>query len=146
MRCVRYKKVRMKGNGLVRRCAKYKGGPPRRKGLYAKAGGYRRKKSRSKRGYPRGHRPYNKGKSCVSWGLNKRGVRTCRSYGATYGGKKKNRRKSRPSGVRAPFTSMRPADIWRNIQSRSQAMHNEPRRNIRHDIPGGGYVPSYMAI
>jgi len=146
MRCARYKKVRMKGNGLVRRCAKYKSGPPRRKGLYAKAGGYRRKKSRSKRGYPRGKRPYNKGRHCVEKGINKRGHVTCRSYGATYGGKKKNRRRSRPSTPHVPFTSMRPQDLWRNIQDRSQAMHNEPRRNFRRNIPGGGYVPSYMAL
>jgi hypothetical protein len=133
MRCARYKKVKMKGNGLVRRCAKYKSGPPRRKGLYAKAGGYRRKKSRSKRGYPRGHRPYNKGRRCVEKGINKRGHVTCRSYGATYGGKKKNRRRSRPSTP----------DIRDIIAERMRAIHNEPRRNFRRNIPGGGYVPSW---
>ena len=75
--CKRYKRVRMRGNGIVRRCASYG----------------------AKRGSTWGHRrrPYNRGKKCVEMGLNRLGKPTCRSYGKVYGGKFKNRRKSRPS-------------------------------------------------
>ncbi len=82
-KCVRRKRVRVKGQGYAMRCASY--GPKR--------SGYRKGK---KRGYRKGKAPFNKGKSCLDWGLNKRGKLTCRSYGAVYGDKKKNRRRSRP--------------------------------------------------
>lgn len=79
MYCTRYKKVRMKGNGLVKRCAKYAGRKRR-------AVGYRKRsaaKRRASGGYRRGHRPFNKGKHCVKFKTNKRGIRTCASYGGT---------------------------------------------------------------
>jgi len=87
MHCVRMKKVRMKGNGMVRRCAKYSGRKRR-------AGGYRKRsaaKRRASGGYRRGHRPFNKGKTCKTWQTNKRGIRSCKSYG----GKPRRRRDTR---------------------------------------------------
>ena len=68
MRCARYKKVRMKGNGMVWRCAKY-------------SGSHSRSKSRRRRGYRR-FRPFNKGKKCLHMGLGRTGKPVCRSYGA----------------------------------------------------------------
>jgi hypothetical protein len=92
------KKVRMKGNGMVRRCAKYSGRKRR-------ASGYR-KRSTSKRrasGYRRGHRPFNKGKTCKTWQTNKRGIRSCKSYG----GKPRRARDTRsPSQVYANAYNM----------------------------------------
>ena len=67
MHCVRMKKVRMRGNGMVRRCAKYSGGS--------------RSKSKRRGGYRR-HRPFNKGKKCVHMGYGRTGKPVCKSYGA----------------------------------------------------------------
>jgi hypothetical protein len=90
MHCIRRKKVRMKGSRkLVLRCAKYSGRKRR-------ASGYRKRSSTKRRasgGYRRGHRPYNKGKSCVAWKTNKRGIRSCASYGGA------------PRGARAAYSS-----------------------------------------
>lgn len=108
-KCLRRKRVRVKGRGYAMRCAKY--GPKR-------SGGKSRSKSRGRRktGYRKGKRPFNKGVSCKVWGVNKRGIRTCRSYGAVYGDKKKNRRRSRPYyGPDAPSS-------------------------YAHNIPGGAYI------
>lgn len=87
-RCVRYRRVRVRGQGMARRCVKYAG---------RSAGRSRKKKRRG--GFRRGSRPFNKGKKCVAWGRDRRGRRTCRSYGKVYGGKYKNRRRSSPDIV-----------------------------------------------
>ncbi len=96
-KCLRRKRVKMRGNGYVMRCAKY--GPKRGGGSRSK----KRSKSRKRRtGYRKGHAPFNRGRRCVEKGLNKRGIVTCRSYGAVYGDKKKNRRRSRPRPFYGP--------------------------------------------
>lgn len=78
MRCTRYKRVRVRGQGTAKRCAKYSGGKRR-----ASSSGSRRKGSkRRKSAYKRGHRPFNKGKKCVSMGRSRSGRPVCRSYGA----------------------------------------------------------------
>lgn len=64
--CVRRKRVHVRGRGMALRCAKYSG---------KKRGAHRR---------------------CKAWGVNRRGVRVCRSFGKKYGGKYKNRRRSMP--------------------------------------------------
>lgn len=92
MRCTRYKKVRMKGNGLVKRCAKYAGrkrthGYRKRSSAKRRTSGYRRpsakRRASGRHVYRRGHRPFNKGKHCIRFKTNKRGIRTCASYGGT---------------------------------------------------------------
>jgi hypothetical protein len=94
-KCTRRQKVRVKGQGMRFRCVSF---GPKRSG-----GGYRKRGSKRYAGglYRKGRRPYNKGKSCVDYGVNKRGVRTCRSYGKVYGPGMKNRRKSRIYGPQA---------------------------------------------
>lgn len=83
--CKRRQRVWVKGQGWAWRCKSYSKG--------RRSSGSRRSSSRS--GYRRGHRPFNKGKTCVEVGINKLGRLTCRSYGAVYGGAKKNRRRSK---------------------------------------------------
>lgn len=73
MRCTRYKRVRSKYGGTVRRCANFSGSPRSRSG-----------KSRRRK---RGKRPFNKGRRCVDFGTRLsptgRPMRYCRSYGAS---------------------------------------------------------------
>lgn len=69
MRCTRYKRVRVRGGGIQRRCAKFGGGRARSSS------------SRKRRGYKRGHRPFNKGRKCTSFGVGKHGKPVCRSFG-----------------------------------------------------------------
>lgn len=123
-RCVRYRRVRVRGQGMARRCVKYAG---RRSAGYSRKG-----KSRSKkRGYfRRGHRPFNKGKRCVEWGRNKRGKRTCRSYGKVYGGKYKNRRRSRPDTHDLP---------------RQQRTYENRMRRMMYENESAPSVPSWWA-
>ncbi len=66
--CTRYRRVRSKYGGTVRRCARFSG--------KARRGGYRR----PKRGYKRGHRPFNKGRKCVAYRMTS-GGRRCASFG-----------------------------------------------------------------
>ena len=82
-RCVRRKRVHVRGLGMAWRCAKYSG-------------------SRKRKSYRRRKRPFNKGRKCIEKGVDKNGRETCRSYGAVYGGKRKNRRRSRPRFVASP--------------------------------------------
>lgn len=71
MHCARKKYVYSKKlRKRVKRCASYSGGYRRRASSRRRRGGYRR-----------GHRPFNKGRSCVSFGVNRLGRRSCRSYG-----------------------------------------------------------------
>jgi hypothetical protein len=100
-KCKRFKRVRMRGDGWVRRCASYRGAAP--------------KTSRRRR--RRGRRPFNKGKRCVEFGVNKRGRRTCRSYGKSYAGLK-NRRKSRPSRTYHDY-------VQESMMHTQRMMHNE---------------------
>lgn len=84
MRCTRFKKVKVRGRGIQRRCAKFGKG--------------RAKSAGKSRGYKR--RPARKGKRCKLKGVNKRGFLTCRSYGG-----KKRGRKARAAGSNImPFT------------------------------------------
>lgn len=97
-RCTRYKRVRSRYGGTVRRCAKFSGRSARSK---KRRGGYRR----------RGKRPFNKGRKCVAWGTatrRGRSVRVCRSYGSTSGWRTRRGRRgaSRSTGMRIPGTSM----------------------------------------
>lgn len=71
MRCKRYKRVHVKGQGYARRCASYRG--------------------KSKRTHRR--------KRCKAWGVNRRGIRVCRSYGS----KRYSRKRSMPGF--GPLTS-----------------------------------------
>jgi hypothetical protein len=89
-RCTRYKRVRSKFGGTVRRCASYRG---------RSSNGRRRKYRR------RGKAPFNKGRTCQAWGRAMRSgksVRVCRSYG---GGRGARRREARGSFL-IPGTSM----------------------------------------
>ena len=79
-KCSRYKRVYVKGQGYARRCARFG----------------RRKSTAGRRKRRRGFKPYNRGRKCVEKGYNKHGKLVCRSYGAVYGGKRKNRRRTRP--------------------------------------------------
>lgn len=112
MRCIRFKRVRVRGAGIQRRCAKYSGRKRPRSRGYGKAkrrasGGYRKAKRIGS--YKRGHRPFNKGRRCVSKGVNRKGRVTCRSYGGR-GAKSKGRGR---------MSSM--AKVWGDIQSRQRA-------------------------
>lgn len=119
-KCIRRQRVKMRGNGYVLRCAKY--GPKR-------GAGHTRRKKRGKR---RGHRPFNKGRTCVEKGINKLGHETCRSYGKVYDGKKyKNRRKSRPRADSAG-DFVREQRAYENKVRR--AMYNTPDV-VDQDIP-----------
>jgi len=69
MRCGRYKRVRSKFGGTVRRCAEFKAGRPR--GSYRRAGLKRRKKRGGS---------HNRGKRCKLYGVNRLGRRTCLAY------------------------------------------------------------------
>jgi len=87
MHCTRRKLVYSKKlHKKVRRCVSF-------------SGRTRGRKSRRRAGYRRGHRPFNKGKHCVAYALNKRGVRSCVSYGGS------GARKSRLFGPALPRTS-----------------------------------------
>lgn len=113
MRCTRYKRVRVRGGGMQRRCAKFSGGRPR-------ARGYRKSKSRKRaNSYRRGHRPFNKGRKCVSTGVNKRGIVTCRSYGGK-GGKRRG-----VSAGRGPTTMQ----AWMANLQRSKAEAAQARKS-----------------
>lgn len=104
-RCVRKKRVRVRGQGMQLRCAKYSGAPSRSsrrrkkksrpsgrctsfKRVRTKAGGTVRRckrfaggrSGRSGGGFRRGHRPFNKGRKCSRWGVGRGGKRVCRSY------------------------------------------------------------------
>lgn len=81
-KCIRRKRVRVRGQGMALRCVKY--------GAKRSGGGSR---SRRRKGYRRGHRPFNKGRKCIEKGLNRRGRVVCRDFG---GKRLKNRRRSRP--------------------------------------------------
>ena len=146
-RCTRYKRVRSRFGGTVRRCAKFSGRAKngrrksRRSGMArrgshcvrykrvrvrgggtqrrcAKFSGGSRRSTRTRSRYRRGKRPFNKGKKCVRKGVNKRGFVVCRSYGSTSGWRYKGRKaETRPS---------------RLLGTGSRA-----------PIPGGGYIPYY---
>jgi hypothetical protein len=100
-RCVRKKRVRVRGQGTAMRCAKYKGRASRsasrkgkrrgkRKGactqfkrVRSKAGGtvkrcVRFRKGSRRRGFRRGHKPLNKGRKCTEFGTVKARVRDSR--------------------------------------------------------------------
>lgn len=66
-KCIRRKRVRVRGQGMALRCVKY--GPKR--------GGRKTKRRKSKRRGSR-RRPFNKGKKCIQRYANGK----CRSYGA----------------------------------------------------------------
>ena len=103
--CVRYKRVRSRFGGTVRRCAKYgrarrKASASRRKSTYKRRRTTARKTRTCVRfgrnrngvrvcrkytrtasgGYRRGHRPFNKGRKCVAWKRTAAG-RKCASFG-----------------------------------------------------------------
>lgn len=119
--CTRYKRVRVRGAGVQRRCAKYSGS---------------HRASSTKR--HRGRRPFNKGKHCVEYGVGKHGKVVCRSYGKVYGGKVKNRRRTRPG------SSPVGAGTYANrIRSRAAAAHNTPE--TRYGFPVSEGIPSWWA-
>jgi hypothetical protein len=85
-KCRRYKRVRVRGQGIARRCASYGGG--------------------RRRGYRKGRRPFNKGKKCVSWGsrftLKSGEKRYCRSFGASPAWRLRKKRRPGTSIVHVP--------------------------------------------
>ena len=87
MRCRKFKRVRKKGGGTVRRCASFGKGKARK-----------RPASRSRK---RGKRPFNKGKKCVAMGVNRAGRLTCRSYGSRSGWRARGGTR-RQDGTRVP--------------------------------------------
>ena len=124
MRCTRFKRVRSRHGGTVRRCANFSGGKRRR----ARAAGGRRRRRGG--GYRRGHRPFNKGKRCKRLGVNRRGIVTCRSYG----GRRRARR-----GYRRLVTSPSAA-------ARTTAWGNRLRARLRVGRPtsAGGVTISFI--
>lgn len=124
--CQRRQRVYVKGYGWAWRCKSY-----------SKSGGKRSSSKRS--GYRKGRRPFNKGKSCMEWGINSLGHVTCRSYGAVYGGKKKNRRRSRPNFSTVTMRSM-PSSRYTSNTSRIPGSAYMP------GYSSSGGVPSYMAL
>jgi hypothetical protein len=78
-KCTRYKRVRVKGQGMARRCAKF---------------GSRRSKAGKRRRSSYRRRPFNKGKTCKIYGYHfnkkaQRSVRYCASYGSMSGWQQK---------------------------------------------------------
>jgi hypothetical protein len=112
-KCKRFKRVRMRGDGWVRRCASYRGAAPRTS---------RRRRRRSRR------RPFNKGVRCKDWGVNKNGKRCCRSYGKSYAGLK-NRRRSRPAGRTYA------EQVAEQMAYRQRMMHNEEYASSNPQAP-----------
>lgn len=117
-KCTRYKRVYVRGQGYARRCARFG----------------RRKSTAGRRKRRRGFRPFNKGRKCKEKGYNKHGKLVCRSYGAVYGGKRKNRRRTRAQGA-----------------SYSNKLHNLARRGYdanetRYGFPVEEGTPSWMAM
>jgi MYXO-CTERM domain-containing protein len=95
MRCTRFKRVRVKGRGIQKRCAKFSKG--------------RAKTASRSRGYKR--RPSRKGRKCKAFGVNKRGRVTCRSYKRSerqLARSPKRAASSRSSGV-MPFSPSAPS-------------------------------------
>lgn len=115
MRCTRYKRVRSRFGGSVRRCANFSGGRARgyrrrgrgRRGAHCVAykrvpsryfqklvvrcanfvGGRRRGRGRKRGGYRRGHRPFNKGMKCRTFKMVRgRGGRLFRRCASFKGG------------------------------------------------------------
>lgn len=88
----------------------------------ARSAGGRRRKG----GYRRGRKPFNRGKKCVAYAVNKRGHRTCRSYGGT--GKTKHR--SRVYGPAAPsyMDLMRSSSYGQRVGLHGFLAGRKPRR------------------
>lgn len=114
-RCTRYKRVHVKGQGYARRCVKFGG-----------------RKTSARRKHRRGKRPFNKGKKCVEFGLDRRGRIRCRSYGAVYGGKRKNRRKTRPGMSPVGTYSQRLRNLARRGAEAAETRYGFP---IEEGIP-----------
>lgn len=118
MICVRKKYVySSKLRRRIKRCAKFSGGRRRRRGRISYS-------SRSRR--RRGKRPFNKGRTCVAWGMvyNRRAgrsVRVCKSYGS------RSAWRMRRGGSRPP----------------TMTMHSPFSRHIVSAAPSSArYVPS----
>jgi hypothetical protein len=105
MRCTRMKKVYSRVyRKRVKRCAKFSGRPCRSRSS-SRSSARRSYSSSARRRHYRKGRPFNKGKSCKSWG-ERHDVRTglskryCRSFGSQSGWRsRKSRRGRMPQGM-----------------------------------------------
>jgi len=138
-KCTRKRRVRVRGQGTALRCVAW--GPKRSGGSSPR----RRKASNKRRSKARGRKPWNKGKTCQDWGVGPSGKVVCRSYGKVYGGKVKNRRRSKPGQSDVSNRVGQSGAGWAaRVRARAAMAHND--METRYGFPVEQGQPSWMAL